>query len=83
MVGAARDDPAMLAVHLLTLLALAEAPALPPSRPLRAWWLPVVTLRLTHRELRALALDLDAATTPLGTTLELRLEWGGATSPSP
>ena len=70
---------------LLTVLALAHAPAPspPPSRPTRAWWLPVVTLRLTHRDARALAVDLDAATTPFGTTLELRLEWGAARTPDP
>lgn len=44
----------------------------------RAWWVPSLTLRLTRREGRSLAVerDLEVRATPWGTTLELRLEWG-------
>ncbi len=67
---------------LLTLLALSP-PAPAPARPTRAWWLPTLTLRLTHRAARSLAVDVDVASAPLGTTFELRLEWGAGRAPSP
>lgn len=67
---------------LLTLLAL-NAPTPAPVRPTRAWWLPTLTLRLTHRAARSLALDADVASAPLGTTFELRLEWGAPRASSP
>ncbi len=46
--------------------------------PLTARLLPRLTLRFTRRAAEAWWADSlhDALTTPLGTTLELRLEWG-------
>ncbi len=52
----------------------------------RGWsWLPRVTLRLTHRAAAWWSPDpLDGpSTTPWGTTLEVRFEWGADTDASP
>jgi hypothetical protein len=68
----------MFTAACLTVLALADLPSAPPVAPRRAWWLPTVTLRLTHRDARSLSVDTDVALTPLGTTFELRLEWGAS-----
>jgi hypothetical protein len=65
---------------LLSLLALEPSPPAPaaPARSTAtpARWLPTLTLRFTHRDVRSLTGDMDMAATPLGTTLELRLVWG-------
>lgn len=52
--------------------------ATPAPTPASVRWLPRLTLRLTRRAADAWWADSlrDALTTPLGTTFELRLEWG-------
>lgn len=73
----------MITAACLTLLALGDLPMAPPPPPTRAWWLPTLTLRLTHRDARSLSVDADVALTPLGTTFELRLEWGASRASAP
>jgi hypothetical protein len=53
-----------------------EAPSTSASASAR--WLPRLTLRFTRRAADAWWADSlrDALTTPLGTTFEVRLEWG-------
>lgn len=55
-----------------------EAPRAPIVAPFTARLLPRITLRFTHRAAEAWWADSlqDALTTPLGTTFEVRLEWG-------
>lgn len=63
-----------------------DTPAVAPIDGARGWsWLPRVTLRLTHRAAAWWSPDaLDGtATTPWGTTLEVRFEWGADTDASP
>jgi hypothetical protein len=55
-----------------------------PSASHAARWLPRVTLRFTRRAAGAWWSDsrAESLTTPMGTTFELRLEWGGSDGPS-